>query len=60
LLNKPKLLFLDEITAGLDYENEELIFGLLRYTETISIIVTHSVRLQEEADLRISLNRSRG
>jgi len=52
IINNPKILILDEITASLDSENEEIIFNyLLKLKNKMTIIfVSHQKNLEKYAD----------
>lgn len=60
IVNKPKILILDEITASLDKDNEKKIFNYLyELKNNMTIIyITHQVELSKYADQNIFLNKS--
>lgn len=58
MLFKPKVLFLDEITAGLDAKNEKLLLeDLLHMQGTTVICITHSERMKNIVNSSLDLEK---
>ena len=45
LLLQPKIIICDEISSGLDKENENYIFDLLKKTNITLLVITHSINV---------------
>lgn len=53
LLLKPKLIICDEISSGLDKENEEYVFNILKDQGSSLLIITHSINVVKNYSDRI-------
>ena len=53
LLLQPKIIICDEISSGLDKENENYIFDLLKKTNITLLVITHSINVLKNYSYKI-------